>query len=219
MSIFLIWLMAAFLLVEALERLSSPRPVDSSVMLITAVIGVVVNIVIGVVLYDRHSHSGLPSAEESSHLHEHLGHHHSLNLRAAFLHVLGDLLQSVGVVIAAVIIKWNPEWTVVDPLCTFLFTAIVIFSTVYMLRDIMNILMEATPANIDLDEIQRLLLTIEGVKQVSDLHIWAMLPGTNCMTVRLSAGTSTNHALMLRQTRETIALHHIQHSTIEVEII
>lgn len=209
--------MAAFLLVEAFERVSSPRPVDSSVMMVTAIIGVAVNIIIGIALYDRHSHSILPS---SDHLHEQHGHHHSLNMRAAFLHVLGDLLQSVGVVIAAVIIKWKPKWTIVDPLCTFLFTTIVIFSTGFMLRDIMNVLMEATPDSINLEDMERVLLSIKGVQQVSDIHVWALLPGTNCMTVKLSVNPSIDHAFVLNQARSTIrAMNSIQHSTIEIESV
>jgi cobalt-zinc-cadmium efflux system protein len=87
-----------------------------------------------------------------------------------------------------------------------------------MLRDITGVLMEGCPATIDDAEIQNALLSIEGVQRVEDLHIWALLPGTNCLTVRLKITSVASHAAVLIQAREAIqAMRQLAHSTIEIE--
>jgi zinc transporter 2 len=80
----------------------------------------------------------------------HAGHNHeNMNIRAAFVHILGDIVQSIGVIIAAIIIFFKPEWQVADPICTIIFTVLCIFTTVPIFRDCFSVLMEATPKDID----------------------------------------------------------------------
>jgi solute carrier family 30 (zinc transporter), member 2 len=97
-------------------------------------------------VHDHHSHN---------HGHNH-GHHHeeeNVNIRAAIIHIIGDIIQSVGVVIASLIIYFEPKYVVVDPLCTFVFSIIVLFTTVNITKQCLNILMESSPKKLDRDEI------------------------------------------------------------------
>ena len=73
-----------------------------------------------------------------------------MNIRAAIIHIIGDIIQSIGVVIAAIIIYCKPEWHVADPICTFIFTFLCIFTTVPIFKDCVSVLMEATPKEIDI---------------------------------------------------------------------
>lgn len=73
----------------------------------------------------------------------------NLNIRAAMVHMIGDMIQSIGVIIAAIIIYVKPEWTIADPICTFLFSILVLFTTVPIFLDCLRILMEASPSDVD----------------------------------------------------------------------
>jgi len=81
----------------------------------------------------------------------------NINIQAAYIHIIGDIIQSIGVVIAAIIIMINPEWTYIDPVCTFLFSVIVLFTTVNVTKRCLNILMEGSPLELNVDEIKRKL--------------------------------------------------------------
>nr|XP_050026507.1 proton-coupled zinc antiporter SLC30A2-like [Dermacentor andersoni] len=124
----------------------------------------------------------------------------NINVRAAFIHVLGDLIQSVGVLVAAIVIYFCPSCGVVDPVCTLMFSVIVLVTTLAILREALNVLMEGIPHSVDYHQVKRLLLSVDGVARVHDLHIWALsldklavsahvvlVPGADAMSVRRSA--------------------------------
>nr|XP_037280583.1 zinc transporter 2-like [Rhipicephalus microplus] len=124
----------------------------------------------------------------------------NINVRAAFIHVLGDLIQSVGVLIAAIVIYFCPSCGVVDPVCTLMFSVIVLVTTLTILREALNVLMEGIPHSVDYLQVKRLLLSVDGVARVHDLHIWALsldkiavsahvvlVPGADAMSVRRNA--------------------------------
>ncbi|KAH7947030.1 hypothetical protein HPB52_007427 [Rhipicephalus sanguineus] len=124
----------------------------------------------------------------------------NINVRAAFIHVLGDLIQSVGVLIAAIVIYFCPSCGVVDPVCTLMFSVIVLVTTLTILREALNVLMEGIPHSVDYHQVKRLLLSVDGVARVHDLHIWALsldklavsahvvlVPGADAMSVRRNA--------------------------------
>lgn len=93
-----------------------------------------------------------PSSHGHNHSHDHGHDHGSINLRSAVLHVIGDILQSIGVAIAGALIWWNqddPRWYLADPICTFIFSVVVLLTTKSILRDIIHVLMERTPTNLD----------------------------------------------------------------------
>ncbi|TKY61193.1 Metal tolerance protein 1 [Spatholobus suberectus] len=99
------------------------------------------------------------------------------DVQGAYLHVLGDSVQSVGVVIGGAIIWHNPEWQIVDLICTLVFSVVVLGTTINMLRSIVEVLMESTPREIEAAKLERELLDMEEVMAVHELHIWAITVG------------------------------------------
>ena len=111
--------------------------------------------------------------------------HHHINVSAALIHVLGDFLQSVGVLISSILIKVNPEYKIADPICTILFALIVFFTTFTILRDTLRILMEGTPSGISYDLVKKDLLKIQGVSNVHDLQMWSITVDKSAVMVHL----------------------------------
>ncbi|RHZ45358.1 hypothetical protein Glove_680g63 [Diversispora epigaea] len=190
-SIVLIWILTGFLCVEAYDRIKNPKEVDGETMCFVASIGVVVNILLIFVLGHEHSHghdSHCGSHGQDVHdSHEHGSHTHgeNVNVRAAFLHVLGDLLSSIGVLISSIAILFDQKNTWVDPLCTFFFSALVMATTFGILKNAIRVLMEATPSRIDAHAVQKDLESIDGVKNIHDLHIWDLTLGRTALTAHL----------------------------------
>ena len=88
-----------------------------------------------------------------SHKHSVIHEHQNVNVRAALIHVIGDIIQSIGVIIAALIIYFKPEWWLADPICTFFFSVLVIFTTVPVVKDCIKVLMEGAPEEVNLEEL------------------------------------------------------------------
>ena len=105
-----------------------------------------------------------------------------MNIRAAIIHVIGDIIQSIGVVIAAIIIYFRPDWHVVDPICTFIFTILCIFTTIPIFRDCVSILMEATPKDVDVIECFQDVLNLNEVEEIHDFHVWTLSMGKLSMS-------------------------------------
>jgi len=104
------------------------------------------------------------------------------NIRAAFIHIVGDIVQSIGVVIAAIILMIKPDWKIVDPICTFVFATIVCSTTFAVIKDCMKVLIEGTPEDLDVDELKKVMEEAKGVKAVHDLHVWTLTEGKVCMS-------------------------------------
>ena len=150
----------------------------------------------------------------------------NINVRSAFLHVIGDLIQSIGVVVASIIIYINPELTFVDPLCTFLFSIIVLWTTFRLFGEAIHVLMEGTPLSIDPSVIQKDLLSIENVIHVYDLHVWSISSNKMTMTAHINYQISNNSACESHSIPSSVLLaaknivlnkYGIQHCTIQVE--
>ncbi|NXP76682.1 ZNT2 protein, partial [Ramphastos sulfuratus] len=133
LSVASIWVVTSVLVYLAAQRLiSGDYDIEGSVMLITSACAVAANIVMGLALHQTgHGHSHGAGGEEPN-----------ASVRAAFIHVVGDLLQSVGVLIASYVIFFKPEYKYMDPICTFLFSALVLGTTLTIFRDIILVLME-----------------------------------------------------------------------------
>ncbi|XP_020578903.1 metal tolerance protein 1-like [Phalaenopsis equestris] len=101
----------------------------------------------------------------------------NINVHSAYLHVLGDSIQSIGVMIGGGVIWWKPEWKIIDLLCTLIFSVIVLVTTIRMLRSILEVLMESTPREIDATMLEKGLCELEGVVAIHELHIWAITVG------------------------------------------
>ena len=105
-----------------------------------------------------------------------------MNIRAAIIHIIGDIIQSIGVLIAAIVIYFKPEWHIVDPICTFLFTFLCIFTTIPIFRDCVSILMEATPKDIDVVQCFEDVLSLDEVEEIHDFHVWTLSAGKLSMS-------------------------------------
>lgn len=156
-SIFLIWIAAIYLVMESYQKVLHPQRINGKIFFVVSVIGVFVNVFC---LVSLHTHT------------EKEGEHRNLNIRAAYIHIIGDLIQSAGVVAASVITVINPKWVVVDIACTICFSILVLFSTAYIVKDAIIILLEMTPKNVDIAAIQESLKVIDNFQGVSKLHCW-----------------------------------------------
>ncbi|KAG6613651.1 Cation Diffusion Facilitator (CDF) Family [Phytophthora cinnamomi] len=137
----------------------------------------------------------------------------SLNIGAAYTHALGDCIQSIGVCAAEALIWYTPEWQIADPIATFLFSVLVMPTTIGIVRDSIHILMEGTPDGVDFEEIERGLRRCSAVVDVHDLHIWSLSAAQSSLSVHL-VSDDTERALHAAQ--QYLALKGITHTTIGV---
>ncbi|KAI7895376.1 cation efflux protein [Mucor mucedo] len=216
-SVLTIWVLTGFLVMEAIERIRKPQVIDAKLMCITATIGVLVNVVLAVVLGGNHHH-GHSHGDDESHSHDHK--ESNINLRAAALHVLGDLLASVGVLISSIVLIFKPDYTLVDPLCTFVFSIIVLYTTYHLVKDSIAVLMEGAPGHIQPEAIEKSLLQIPGVVAVHDLHIWALSPGKSSLTAHITVSQNKNLSYddILAKGQQIICdIYGVHHSTLQIE--
>lgn len=124
------------------------------------------------------------------------GSEQNINVRAATLHVIGDLVQSAGVVVASALIWINPKWSIADPICTLLFALMVLMTTWGMLREILDILMERTPRGVDIKEVSDALWDVEGVVDVHCLHVWALTSGKYLASAHVQVEEGRNEQVL-----------------------
>jgi cobalt-zinc-cadmium efflux system protein len=144
---------AVWIFYEAILRLMNPEPVKSLPMLIVAAVGLLVNIIVALI-FMRESHD-------------------NLNVKSAFLHVLGDALSSAGVIIGGVIMSFT-GWYLVDPILSFAIGLVILFGSVRVTREALNILLEGTPKGVNTSEVSDEIKKFGFVKDVHDLHIWSI---------------------------------------------
>uniref|UniRef100_A0A915PI40 Uncharacterized protein n=1 Tax=Setaria digitata TaxID=48799 RepID=A0A915PI40_9BILA len=209
-SIIIIWILTTVLVMLALQRIIDNNfDVDPNTMIVTASAGVLFNVIMGLVLrYFRCAHS-----QDMGHSHN----HGNVNVRAAFIHVLGDFIQSVGVLTAAVVIKIT-DWKLADPLCTFLFSIIVLITSVTVIRDIFFILMEGTPAHINYGNLQNDLLSIDGVRTLHSLHVWSLNMDKTALAVHLAIDEPEKASETMKAASRLIRFKHGIHlATVQIE--
>ena len=142
----------------------------------------------------------------------------NVNIRAALIHVFGDALQNVGVLIAGIIICIFHHGSIVDPICTYIFSIIVIFTTIHILKDCMTVLMERVPKEIDLNKIESDLKKIKGVNDVHDLHVWSLSLGKNSLSAHLCCEQNENVFEILENAKKMVKnKYKIKHFTIQIE--
>uniref|UniRef100_A0A8C5M269 Proton-coupled zinc antiporter SLC30A2 n=1 Tax=Leptobrachium leishanense TaxID=445787 RepID=A0A8C5M269_9ANUR len=217
-SVLSIWVVTGVLVYLAVERLlSGDYEIEGETMLITSACAVAVNIIMGVTLHQTgHGHS---HGAGNSHAHSHSsGEHHNPSVRAAFIHVVGDLLQSVGVLIAAYVIYFKPEYKMIDPICTFLFSVLVLATTLTILRDVLLVLMEGTPKGVDFNLVKDTLLSIRGVKALHSLHIWALTVSQPVLSVHIAINEDANSQMVLTEASSRLQnKFHFHTTTIQIE--
>ncbi len=158
-------LITAWIIYAAYARFYNPVPVASLQMFVIALLGLIVNIVTTYILSS--SNRG------------------GINIRSAFLHMIGDTLSSVGVVIAALIIYYTGR-TIIDPILSILLSIAILIWSYQLIKESINILLEAAPKDIDLSELTESFKAIEEVKDIHDLHVWTLTSNMYALSVHLS---------------------------------
>lgn len=184
---------------EAYRRFVAPVEVQSGVMIWVGLAAVVVNLVTALLVRR--------------------GSEHDLNLRSAFLHLMGDVLSTVGAVIAGIIIRFTGmNW--LDPLVSLLIGGMILWAASGILRQSLRILMEATPEGVDMTALQQDLLAVPGVHGVHDLHVWSLNSSLRCLTAHLLTDDISIHsaASIREQVRSMLQQRHgIGHATLQLE--
>jgi len=130
----------------------------------------------------------------------------NINVRAAFIHVLGDFIQSVGVFAAAIVIYFKPDLVIVDPICTFLFSILVLATTYAIVKDTLNVLMEGIPKGIDFNDVRATLLQVKGVFKVHNLRIWSLSMDRIALSAHLAVdpNSTVNSNEILRKSSQVM---------------
>ncbi|WP_341301104.1 cation diffusion facilitator family transporter [Lysinibacillus sp. FSL H8-0500] len=192
---------ALFICYEAIERFANPPAVATTGMLIISTIGLFVNILVAWIMM-----RGSDTKD-------------NLNMRGAFLHVLSDMLGSVGAIIAALLIMFL-GWGWADPLASVIVALLVLRSGYYVTKDAVHILMEGTPKNVEVTEIVEVIEQTNGIKSIHDLHIWTITSGTNalsCHAVVDGQLTVADSEHILRKVEHNLEHKGIKHVTIQLE--
>jgi len=197
--------------------------VDGKIMLIVASCGLAINIIDAVILWwGGQSHAGHSHGDEE-HGHDHDGHDHgdehgNLNVRSAFLHVLGDCIQSLGVIAAAVVIWVWPKLQWMDPVATFVFSIMVLLTTWGLIKSSVSVLMESVPKGVVLAAIEKDLLSLNGITEVHDLHVWSLTVGKPALSVHVKS-TAEPHEVLQAANKMLKERHRIKHTTIQVSAL
>ncbi|MBK6455251.1 MAG: cation transporter [Gemmatimonadetes bacterium] len=187
---------SAVIIVEAIGRLQSPEPVATGLMLGVAVGGLLTNAVCAWILHPLHQHS--------------------LNARGAYLHVLGDLLGSIGTVAAGVLIRFT-GWQAADPIASILVTLLVVRSSWHLVRESVDVLLESTPSHISLGAVRERLGGVAGVAAVHDLHVWTVTSGLIAMSAHAVVPRDVDHQRVLRDAVAAMRDFGIHHCTVQIE--
>lgn len=192
-----LWLVVGLIVREAWTRLFHPTAVHSAPLLVVAGLGLVVNIVVLVLL----RRSGAQS----------------LNVRSAFVHVVGDALGSVGALVAAAVIA-TTGWYPADTLVSVAIALLILCSSWGIVRESVDILMQGTPRGLQLDEIEACLRGIDGVEQVHDLHVWTQTSGLYLLSAHLVVGRDGEPHAAVEAARSRLRERFgITHSTVQVD--
>eukprot|EP00917_Polyrhabdina_sp_WS-2016_P029553 GHVP01063036.1.p1 GENE.GHVP01063036.1~~GHVP01063036.1.p1 ORF type:complete len:383 (+),score=45.21 GHVP01063036.1:1363-2511(+) len=143
----------------------------------------------------------------------------AMSLRAAYIHTIGDLLQNIGVLVASILLWVKPEWSRIDPICTLAFSMLVAYTTISIIKEAINVLMEGTPTGISLAALRKDFETIPRVKEVHDLHVWSLSVGKPAMSCHLIVeDESTAQFVLHNATRIAREKHGILHTTIQTDL-
>jgi cobalt-zinc-cadmium efflux system protein len=187
---------AIWVFIEAVQRLDNPRTILGGWMLAVALIGLLVNAIAAVIL----SRAG-----------------DNLNVRAALRHVFADLAGSVGVAIAALVVL-TTGWDRADPVAGMAIGVLILGSSWSIVRDAVSILLEATPSDLDADEVGRRMASVEGVVEVHDLHIWTITSGFPTLSAHVLVRRGDDCHLRRREIERLLAEEFgLEHTTLQVE--
>jgi len=188
-----------FIFYEAYQRFLDPPVVKIPIMLLVASIGLLANLA-GIMLLRK-------------------GSHRSLNIKAAFWHIIGDTVSSVGVIVAGIVIAVT-GWYVVDAIIAFLIGGIIMWGAVRIVREASDILLEAVPRHVQVGEVIETIKSIPGVEEVHDIHIWTITSGIHALSAHLIIEDQmvSSSAEIVTTVNEKLAKHfNITHTTLQLE--
>lgn len=192
-----LWLVAGIIFREAYYRFFSPPEVHGQGMILIAGVGLLVNLLTAWMLHGAHEAN--------------------INLRGVFLHVLSDALGSVGALVAGALILWT-NWQWADPVTSVIIGFLVLLSSFSLVRESVDILMQATPRHLDLAEVQQTLEEVAGVARVHDLHVWTLTSGLFTLTAHVVVNGAHDHHALLNALEHVIQQRFsIDHTTIQLE--
>jgi cobalt-zinc-cadmium efflux system protein len=192
----LLLLISFAIIIESVVRLRHPEPIAGGLMLGVAAAGLAVNVIAARIL--------------------HASAHSNMNVRGAYLHVIGDLLGSVGTLGAALVIRYT-GWVAADALASLLTTAIIIRGAWSLVRESVDILLESAPAHIELPVVRAQLEAIPGIESVHDLHVWTVTPRLVAMSAHAIVRDASAQQHVLEHVHDAMALFGISHVTVQIE--
>jgi cobalt-zinc-cadmium efflux system protein len=192
-------LVSAYIFYEAYQRLLEPPLINTPLMIGVAVIGLAANLT-GILLLRRASRR-------------------SLNIKAAFWHIVGDTISSVGVIVAGIIISVT-GWGIVDPLIAIFIGVIILWGAVRLVRESVDILMEAVPKHIQVDKVIEIIKNVPGVEDVHDVHIWTLTSDIHALSAHLLIEDQrvSKSAEIVETVNRNLGRHfNITHTTLQLE--
>jgi cobalt-zinc-cadmium efflux system protein len=187
-SVWIIW--------EAISRLRTPEPVHGGLMLAVAVLGLVANAISAWVLR--------PQGDDN------------MNVRGAYLHILGDLLGFVGTIVAALLIH-SLGWVAADTIASVVVSALILRGAWALVRDSVDVLLESTPSHISAASVRDQLVAIPGIESVHDLHVWTVTSNVIAMSVHAIVREPERHQHVLEHVLDAMRLFGISHVTVQLE--
>nr|XP_030732138.1 zinc transporter 8 [Globicephala melas] len=207
LSILCVWVVTGVLVYLACERLLySNYQIQATVMIIASSCAVAANIILSVILHQRHP-----------------GHNHkevqaNASVRAAFVHALGDLFQSISVLTSALIIYFKPDYKMAGPIRTFVFSILALASTITSLKDFSILLMEGVPKNLSYHGVKELILAVDGVVSVHSLHVWSLTMNQVILSAHVTAAAGRDSQVVRREIAKALSNSFPVHSlTIQME--
>jgi cobalt-zinc-cadmium efflux system protein len=185
---------------EAVSRMRTPEPASATLMIVVAAAAIVVNTLIG---WRLHIHA-----------------QHDINIRAAYLHLVGDALSAGGVLVAGIVIA-VAGLTIADPIASFLIAGLILYSSFDVLRDSITVLLEGTPSGVDMSSVVTTIKGVPGVLDVHDLHVWMIGPGVvacSCHIVVDEQSVREGQQVLRAAVHELQHQFEINHTTIQVEV-
>jgi cobalt-zinc-cadmium efflux system protein len=190
--------LSAAIVVSSVSRFAAPPPVDAKVMLPIAIAGLLANVVAIGLLHGANT----------------------LNVRGAYLHVVSDTLSSVAVVAGGALMLWRPGLYIIDPILGTILAALVLYTSFRLLREAVNVLLEAAPRHLDVENVRGEVCALPGVEEVHDLHIWTITSGLYALSAHIviRPGAEAENDALLRRVKELLHKNHrIAHSTLQIE--
>ena len=193
-------LIALFIGWEGIERLRHPEPASGVLMIVLATVAIIVNLAI------------------SSRLHQ--GAKHDINVRSAYVHMIGDAVSAFGVVMAGIIIA-TTQWLLADPIVSLVIAALILYSSYGVLSESATVLLEGTPTGIDMPAVIAAIKSVAGVLDVHDLHVWMVGPGVvacSCHILVAEQSIRDGQQVLRAVVHDIERRFHITHTTVQVEV-